>query len=1088
MKSLRTYLIFSLSICLLIGFSYQISTAQPVYINDFGNFPAYPYNTAAYKQDGAYVGCGPTTGAMILGYFEHTFGLEGLLENPVAGVDEGLDTAWTLHSSQYLDTNDAGFTDQFNIKPGMENYAEDRGHTIKVMIHVSPTFEPNDPTYSDYGPYGDGWMNDGDFWMDLGGGNWDIVPDLFCDFVEEKLSSKIPIWLTIDTDGDGGGDHWVPVVAYDRATYQYAYYNTKSTSIQWADISYCAGPNPGANAIAFIRSVEYLGAVAGADWWVDSDSAQALFGHTVSTAGDVNADGYGDVIVGAPYQAGKAFAYYGSANGLSDEPDWMGTGTQGYLHHFGSSVSTAGDVNGDGYDDVIVGAPEGGDAFAYYGSADGLSDQPDWSAHFYPVSAKFGWSVATAGDVNGDGYDDVIVGAPYFDPVVPGYPDHAGAVFVYYGSTDGLSEDPDWQVFEYGYGSACINPQFGLSVAMAGDVNGDGYDDVIVGAEGADKAFVYYGSAMGLSSIGRLELSGCNSFGWSVATAGDVNNDGYDDVIIGAPDCFRDFAREKEGKVLLYLGSADGLSDEPDWTNWGGQKDANLGQSVGTAGNFNCDEYADVIVGGKYPSGLVSIYYGSATSLSTTADWTAEGGQSSSGFGRSVATAGDVNGDRGNDVIVGALLYSCPEENEGAAFVYHGCSLLPVPPSNLQVLYISGQIHIFWEDNSDNESGFRLEYKVYPCIHPCEWKVLADLEPNVCSYQMDDPRLYNDYNFRVYAYNDQGNSGYSNEDSVYIALYLPWFSIDAPDGGEVWPPGSTQQITWSNFSWAPARVTIQYSIDGGSSWISPPIANNILNAGSYSWTVPNTPSTNCIVKVQDAEDGLPYDLSNKPFTIGLVPCKGDFDQDGDVDGSDLAVFAAGGTGITLEDFVADFGRTNFGLIVYFADAAENPGSVYKIENGTESTYYNRTAGKLYSFAFSPERDLYYSNANDYDLYKLEGGGETLVYHHNTYLRDVAFDSKGRIYFSESRGSGGNGYIYRLEDGVASLYYTVLLSDVSFWAGDFTFDRNNNLYLSNGNRAGANIYKVVDEVPQIVFSAPSNEPIKGISFDPAGNLF
>ena len=69
-----------------------------------------------------------------------------------------------------------------------------------------------------------------------------------------------------------------------------------------------------------------------------------------------------------------------------------------------------------------------------------------------------------------------------------------------------------------------------------------------------------------------------------------------------------------------------------------------------------------------------------------------------------------------------------------------------------------------------------------------------------------------------------------------------------------------------------------------------------------------------------------------------------------------------------------------------------------------------------------------------------------------------------------------------------MYYTVLLSDVGFWAGDFTFDRDNNLYLSNGNIAGANIYKVVDEVSQIVFSAPSNEFIKGISFDSAGNLF
>ena len=175
-------------------------------------------------------------------------------------------------------------------------------------------------------------------------------------------------------------------------------------------------------------------------------------------------------------------------------------------------------------------------------------------------------------------------------------------------------------------------------------------------------------------------------------------------------------------------------------------------------------------------------------------------------------------------------------------------------------------------------------------------------------------------------------------------------------------------------------------------------------------------------------------------------------------------------------------------VVYFADADEDPGSVYRVENGTESTYYTRTCERLYNFAFSSEGTLYYSNANDYNLYKLEGGLETLVYTHTTYLRDVAFDNEGSIYFSECYGGGGNGYIYRLEDWVPTLYYTVRLSDVGSWAGDFTFGHDGNLYLSNGNMTGANIYKVVDEVPQIVFSAPSNEPIKGISFKSAGNLF
>ena len=237
-----------------------IEVPDKIYINDFASFPAYPYNTEDYQQAGALAGCGPTTGAMILAYFEHTYNLAGLLDNPVVGVDEGLNTAWTLHGSQYLDTNPAGFGSAYDIKPGMEKYAADRGHNIKVMVHVSPTYDPaTAPQWiKNYGPYGDGWMNDGDFWVEPSPGNWDINDDLFCDFVGDKLSAKIAIWLAIDTDFDGGGDHWVPLVGYDRDTDQYAFYDTFDTGIHWADITYCAGPAPHANAISFVRSVEYL--------------------------------------------------------------------------------------------------------------------------------------------------------------------------------------------------------------------------------------------------------------------------------------------------------------------------------------------------------------------------------------------------------------------------------------------------------------------------------------------------------------------------------------------------------------------------------------------------------------------------------------------------------------------------------------------------------------------------------------------------------------------------------------------------------------------------------------------------------------
>ncbi len=245
-------------------------------------------------------------------------------------------------------------------------------------------------------------------------------------------------------------------------------------------------------------------------WTAEGNQAYALFGNSVTTAGDVNGDGYSDVIVGAPYydngqtDEGRAFVYYGSASGLSASPNWTAESDQGHAF-FGSSVSTAGDVNGDGYGDVIIGAPyfsngeaEEGRAYVYYGSASGLSAAPDWTAESDQVTAYFGYSVSTAGDVNGDGYSDIIVGAPFYDN---GQTDE-GRTYVYYGSASGLSAAPDWTA-ESDQDAA----YFGYSVSTAGDVNGDGYSDIIVGAPFYDngqtdegRTYVYYGSASGLST------------------------------------------------------------------------------------------------------------------------------------------------------------------------------------------------------------------------------------------------------------------------------------------------------------------------------------------------------------------------------------------------------------------------------------------------------------------------------------------------------------------------------------------------------------------------------------------------------------
>jgi len=419
-------------------------------------------------------------------------------------------------------------------------------------------------------------------------------------------------------------------------------------------------------------------------WKAEGNQAGAAFGYSAGTAGDVNGDGYEDVIVGAPYYSngqyseGLAFVYYGSPTGLSTVPNWTGEINQN-VAFFGFSVGTAGDVNMDGYDDVIVGAPfysngqvvEGG-AFIYQGSAAGLSTTPNWTAEGNQVGARFGTSVATAGDVNGDGYSDAIVGAYLFDN---GQIDE-GRAFVYHGSSGGLNMSPNWTAE-----SDQPTAYFGFSAGTAGDVNGDGYEDVIVGAPVYDngqtdegRAFVYHGSPGGLSDSFNWTAEGNQAFaifGWSVGTAGDVNGDGYNDVIVGAYDY--DNGQTNEGRAFAYHGSAVGLSVAPDWTAESDQAFAWFGYSVGTAGDVNGDGYNDVIVGAfLLTTGRAFVHFGSATGLSTIPNRTATGGQAGAEFSFSVGTAGDVNGDGYAEFVVGAPLFDHGQTDEGVVFVDRG--------------------------------------------------------------------------------------------------------------------------------------------------------------------------------------------------------------------------------------------------------------------------------------------------------------------------------------------------------------------------------------------------------------------------------
>jgi len=421
-----------------------------------------------------------------------------------------------------------------------------------------------------------------------------------------------------------------------------------------------------------------------ANWTLEKNQASASFGSSVAEAGDVNGDGYADVIVGAPLfdngqtDEGAAFLYYGSAVGLSATPGWSMQSNQ-VGAQFGFSVSTAGDVNNDGYSDVIVGAPyydngqnDEGRAYLYLGTEAGLSESAIWIDESDSAAAYFGYDVNSAGDVNGDGFGDIILSAVGYDIWVECCTEinNAGMVFVYHGNASGMDNEPDFTVTNYNNEAS-----YGDEVAGTGDVNGDGYDDIIIGAstngwDAPGSAFLYHGSSTGIVNIIEwtpISYGESQYMGTSVASAGDVNGDGYDDVIVSAPG-YDTWYPGPDEDIFVYYGGPEGLTT----IGWACNKaEGNFGKSVASAGDVNGDGYSDIIVGSNYYShgqnseGAIFVYTGGPSGLPGTTSWVAESNQANAYFGSSVSGAGDINGDGYDDFMAGAWNYDNGQTDEG---------------------------------------------------------------------------------------------------------------------------------------------------------------------------------------------------------------------------------------------------------------------------------------------------------------------------------------------------------------------------------------------------------------------------------------
>lgn len=411
--------------------------------------------------------------------------------------------------------------------------------------------------------------------------------------------------------------------------------------------------------------------------------ADAVFGWSVAGVGDVDNDGHDDVLVGATGQSGSegaAYLYLGSSSGLDASADQelrpaVSLSFQGY-----GIVSGAGDVNGDGYDDVIVGTTGSDLAYVYYGSSTGLDTGSELLLTSDTPGGGFGYSVSSAGDVNRDGYADVIVGEWVAS-------DGRGAAYVFHGASSGLESVPAVRLSRDG---AEEYEYFGEVVSSAGDVDGDGYDDVIVGAKYAPgtttasdgSAYVYMGSSTGIDATTPVQLPGEQEFsytGSSVSGAGDVDGDGYDDVLVGAEEA--DGAEYRQGLVYVYYGSATGpdVGSRLTLEASSPEEASRYGFAVSDAGDVDGDGYADVLVGAKMVSGdsvaegAVLVYFGSSTGLDVGSEQVLSGDAEGDLFGHAVSGAGDIDGDGYDDVVVGALGRDADgNADQGAAYVYLG--------------------------------------------------------------------------------------------------------------------------------------------------------------------------------------------------------------------------------------------------------------------------------------------------------------------------------------------------------------------------------------------------------------------------------